>query len=330
MTAQSLEEAAEREIADLSSARLREAQHQRVTAYSGGGIWSPNAAGWGVKRVSCDESLSKIEAMMAVEAAKRGKTMVKTKEAEAPAKIAPPAPAEKIAHPNIYAALIAAQAQMTNVLKEHTGQDGNRKFSYADLADGYDVVRPVFSRHGLAVLQLTSIHDGALVLETRLVHETGDNVSSFYPVCSVSAMADHRKMGGALTYARRFSLFAIAGTIGVGEDSENADVPRPEAPKQAAKAPVQAAPQKAEQPKVNTLPPYSVAESEDAADLMLDLLTECKTPNDLDRWVAENKPRMSRLLPADHGRLQKAYLNWKSKLASMILDASDDPREAVE
>jgi hypothetical protein len=58
---------------------------------------------------------------------------------------------------------------------------------------------------------------------TLLAHASGEWISSDWPVCSANETVSHR-MGAALTYARRYALFALVGIA--GED----DLDAPEMP----------------------------------------------------------------------------------------------------
>jgi hypothetical protein len=51
-------------------------------------------------------------------------------------------------------------------------------------------------------------------LTTVLAHASGEWISSDWPVCALSEMAAPRRMGAALTYARRYALFTLVGIAG--------------------------------------------------------------------------------------------------------------------
>jgi hypothetical protein len=79
-----------------------------------------------------------------------------------------------------------------------------------------DIVRKTLGKYEIATVQTTSIdRDAGLVrLTTTLAHASGEWVSSEWPVCSVSDIAAPHKIGAALTYARRYGLFTLAGITG--------------------------------------------------------------------------------------------------------------------
>ena len=51
-------------------------------------------------------------------------------------------------------------------------------------------------------------------LTTVLAHSSGEWLSSEWPVCAISETAAPRRMGAALTYARRYALFTLVGIAG--------------------------------------------------------------------------------------------------------------------
>src|SRR5262249_29067830 len=117
----------------------------------------------------------------------------------------------------IATALAKAQAELTNPEKTLTATipapNGERTFRYASLATGLDLVRRCLGQHQIAVMQTTSVNQGQILLTTLLVHASGEWVSSLWPVCSAAVPSAHVK-GAALTYARRYGLFALVAIAG--------------------------------------------------------------------------------------------------------------------
>jgi hypothetical protein len=114
----------------------------------------------------------------------------------------------------VAAALVAAQGEMTNPPKTKTVHAGQKKYSFAPLPEIIDAVRPVLTKHGLAVVQLVRERR----LETRLIHTSGQWIGGAY---TLPSLADSQDMGSAITYARRYSLCAILGIA--GEDDEDGE-----------------------------------------------------------------------------------------------------------
>ena len=135
----------------------------------------------------------------------------------------------------IAAALAKAQVELANPEKSLTGtlrspppRQELRTFRYAPLSSGLEIVRKCLGRHEIAAMQTTAIDDetGIIRLTTVLAHSSGEWVSSDWPVCPVSETAAPRRMGAALTYARRYALFTLVGIAG----EDDVDAPDLEAP----------------------------------------------------------------------------------------------------
>ena len=65
-------------------------------------------------------------------------------------------------------------------------------------------------------MQTTAIDpaSGQICLTTLVAHGSGEWISLDWPVCAISETAAPRRMGAALTYARRYALFALVGIAG--------------------------------------------------------------------------------------------------------------------
>ena len=123
----------------------------------------------------------------------------------------------------IAAALAKAQAQLVNPEKSLVAivrSDGRRgveqTFRYAPLSSGLDIVRKTLSQYEIATVQITSIDEtaGIVRLSTVLAHASGEWIASDWPVCPISDTDRPQRMGAALTYARRYSLFTLVGIAG--------------------------------------------------------------------------------------------------------------------
>src|SRR3954452_20637414 len=133
----------------------------------------------------------------------------------------------------IAAALAKAQGELINpeklltaIIRSPFPREADRTFRYASLSTGLDIVRKALGKHEIATVQTTTIDtEGGLVrLTTVLAHSSGEWVSSDWPVCPVGETAAPHKMGAALTYARRYSLFTLVGIAGE-DDLDAPDLP---------------------------------------------------------------------------------------------------------
>jgi hypothetical protein len=123
----------------------------------------------------------------------------------------------------IAAALAKAQAELTNpekaliaTIRASNPRDQDQTFRYAALSSGLDIVRKALGGHEIAMVQATAIDNeaGLIRLTTTLAHSSGEWLSSESPVCPIGETATPRRMGAALTYARRYALFALVGIAG--------------------------------------------------------------------------------------------------------------------
>src|SRR6185369_13832439 len=133
----------------------------------------------------------------------------------------------------IAAALAKAQGELVNPEKSLTAiirspfpREADRTFRYASLSTGLEIVRKALGKYEIATVQTTAIdHEAGLIrLTTVLAHSSGEWVSSDWPVCPVGETAAPHKMGAALTYARRYSLFTLVGIAGE-DDLDAPDLP---------------------------------------------------------------------------------------------------------
>ena len=120
-------------------------------------------------------------------------------------------------------ALAKAQAELVNPEKSltatiRTGRvgEGERRFRYAPLSSGLDIVRKTLGQHEIATVQTTAVDQvsGMVNLTTMLAHASGEWIASDWPVCPIAETANPQRMGAALTYARRYALFTLVGIAG--------------------------------------------------------------------------------------------------------------------
>ena len=131
----------------------------------------------------------------------------------------------------IATALAKAQTELSNPEKAMVGMVYSSRsvspqsFRYASLSSGLDIVRKTLEGQQIAIAQTTNIDraGGTVNLTTVLLHTSGEWISSDWPVCQLSETSAPRRMGAALTYARRYALFSMVGIA--GEDDHDLDGP---------------------------------------------------------------------------------------------------------
>lgn len=67
-------------------------------------------------------------------------------------------------------------------------------------------------------------HASGTVNLTTVLYTSGEWIASEWPVCTISEISQPRRMGAALTYARRYALFTLVGIAGE-DDLDASDLP---------------------------------------------------------------------------------------------------------
>lgn len=117
-------------------------------------------------------------------------------------------------------ALAQAQSEMGAAKKD--AKNPFFKSSYATLEAISDACLHLLNKNGIAVTQ-TTMHLSSSIdvsLCTTLMHSSGQWIQSVYPVHPTKN--DPQSLGSALSYARRYSLAAIAGVTVSDDDGEAA------------------------------------------------------------------------------------------------------------
>lgn len=233
----------------------------------------------------------------------------------------------------IAAALAKAQGELTNPEKALTAtirspfpREADRTFRYASLASGLDIVRKSLGQHEIATVQSTAIDQetGQIRLTTLLAHASGEWISSDWPVCPISETATPHRMGAALTYARRYALFALVGIA--GEDDLDAPDLAAEPPP-AVEAPIAPGPT-IRRPRNGTLhqprqrkPVLAAEPSATLRDQLVAEIRELASPDDLALWAHRQLPAKNTLSAEDARAVEAAY---QSRLDAANREAQSD------
>jgi hypothetical protein len=235
----------------------------------------------------------------------------------------------------IAAALAKAQSELVNpeklmvaMIPSANPWEADRTFRYAALSQGLDIVRKVLSGQEIAAVQTTEIDKeaGLIRLTTFLAHSSGEWLSSDWPVCPISEIAAPRRMGAALTYARRYALFTLVGIAGeddldapdlnmaVGADSDGSSAPAGRSPNGQAsdgKAAENVAIRANPRPKNPTpRPPRHVLPLEQSADLRDRLTAELDVLRSADEaaaWAQKSLPAKNTLTDVDADSIEAIF-----------------------
>lgn len=133
---------------------------------------------------------------------------------------------ETMTFSKIASALVKAQKAFGPALK--SSSNPHFRSRYADLSACVEAVIDALNDNGIAMMQRVSPSDNGVIVETMLIHESGETISNGQ-LHVPATKHDAQGYGSALTYARRYSLMAACG-IAPEDDDGNAASKRPTAP----------------------------------------------------------------------------------------------------
>jgi ERF superfamily len=236
----------------------------------------------------------------------------------------------------IAAALAKAQAELANpekalvaTIRASNPRDHDQTFRYAALSTGLDIVRKALGGHEIATVQTTAIDKeaGLIRLTTTLAHASGEWLSSEWPVCPIAETATPRRMGAALTYARRYALFTLVGIAGEddldapdlhagGNSDENIGLDIQTSPKPVADELPFALSGTSRKGKVVRPSRIVLATNQSKAlrDRLVAELSDLKSADEAADWVHKNLPAKNTLTSAD---AETVEANFRERLVTL-------------
>lgn len=164
---------------------------------------------------------------------------------------------------SIAAALVKSQSEMGNAVKD--SKNPFFKSNYADLNSIREASLPILNKNGITVLQPTTVVDGRAYVETTLLHESGEFLSSLTEII-YNKSNDAQSAGSGISYARRYGLQSF---LCIGAEDDDANAASGKGSSEPAKAPLRASGFKAapaaapelakEEPKPDSAPADSAA-----------------------------------------------------------------------
>lgn len=225
------------------------------------------------------------------------------------------------------AALALAQSSMKAAAFNKTNPHFKNK--YADLAAVLDAIRLPLAANKLSVTQTTEIREGGLALVTTMRHSSGQWVASEYPLPSG---VRPQELGSALTYARRYSLSAIAciaaddddDAEGARTNGQTSSTPQPRANPSVTQPEdlSDAKPRHDENGKridwIDTsghrVEILSNAKARPAAEVWVRAMHMCKTPQELVTWGEDNAETLASFPAKWQETYQKKYQDFLDEL----------------
>lgn len=120
-------------------------------------------------------------------------------------------------------ALSKFQGEEINIPKNGCVKYGNTEFRHAKLADILAVIRPLLSKHGLAISQDCQIKESNVEITTTRMHESGQYMSSTLLMPIMKGSNPMQAIGAAITYGRRYAICAPLGIESEDDTDGNVD-----------------------------------------------------------------------------------------------------------
>ena len=247
----------------------------------------------------------------------------------------------------IAAALARAQGELANPEKSLVAtiracgpREMDQTFRYAALSTGLDIVRKALGGHEIAMVQTTAIDKeaGLIRLTTTLAHASGEWLSSEWPVCSIAETAAPRRMGAALTYARRYTLSTLVGIAGEddldapdlaagGNFDKNPGLEIQTTTKPVANERPVATSDATRKGKVTRPPRIVLATNQSKAlrDRLVAELSDLKSPDEAADWVHKNLPAKNTLTSADAKLVEVTFRERLAAIGEERSDAAPSP-----
>lgn len=115
---------------------------------------------------------------------------------------------------NLYTRFMKVLNEVPNFVTDEIAQAGNRTYKYLNLATILKTIKPVFEKHGLAFSQRVTFDNAGEArqvigtVQTIIFDDEEQMVACSYPFF---VTGDPQQVGSAITYARRYSLYAVLG-----------------------------------------------------------------------------------------------------------------------
>lgn len=123
-------------------------------------------------------------------------------------------------------ALSGFQSEVVDADKDKKGYG----YNYADLSQILSIIRPLLGKHGLSFMQHASNLDDKIVVETIVMHSSGQWISSelAMQLAQGKGMNSAQAVGSVITYGRRYALTAMFGITQHDDDaSQKLEVGKP-------------------------------------------------------------------------------------------------------
>lgn len=108
----------------------------------------------------------------------------------------------------------------SRIVEVLTKSGGKYTFAYAPLDTIMDAIKGPLQANGLALVQGVSRYDSGDVLNTRIIHSSGQWAANETPVVAQKTCSA-QEYGSALTYARRYGVTMLMSLVADDDDDAN-------------------------------------------------------------------------------------------------------------
>ncbi|NDB82271.1 MAG: hypothetical protein EB127_05965 [Alphaproteobacteria bacterium] len=123
----------------------------------------------------------------------------------------------------LHTALVKAIAETQDVVADSTNPFHKNK--YASLNAHLSVIKPIFAKHGLAVIQFPSSDEKSIGVTTTIIHECGSQLMDSIHI-PVPESITGQQAGAIISYLRRYALASVAGIATEDDDAESDRIAR--------------------------------------------------------------------------------------------------------
>lgn len=116
--------------------------------------------------------------------------------------------------------LAAAMSKLQSEIRDAEKDNQGYGYKYADLGTVLSLIRPLLAKNGLSFQQHIGNANDKVVVETIVMHSSGQWISSelAMPEVQSKSMNAAQGIGSVITYGRRYALTAIFGITQVDDD----------------------------------------------------------------------------------------------------------------
>jgi hypothetical protein len=121
-------------------------------------------------------------------------------------------------------ALIKALSQTKDIVADSTNPF--HKNSYASLSKHLEILKPIFAKQGLGILQMPIGDMDSVGIRTIIIHEDGGSVSADALIPADKGMSG-QNAGSVYSYLRRYALASVSGCATSDDDAETNRIETP-------------------------------------------------------------------------------------------------------